>query len=52
MDSAVAEMKAEAPSAPVAEYVDAREYKVMQLDLPSTGEPVNVIASTWSAAMK
>ena len=51
MDSAVAEMKAEAPTAPVAEYMDAREYKVMQLDLPSTGEPVNVIANTWSATM-
>ncbi|MDM5271717.1 DUF4139 domain-containing protein [Sulfurovum sp. zt1-1] len=52
MDSAPAEMMSDALGAPAVEYVDAREYKVAHLELPSTGEPVKAEVNTWSAVMK
>ncbi|UFH60340.1 DUF4139 domain-containing protein [Sulfurovum mangrovi] len=52
MDGAGMEMMAEVSPAPIAEYVDAREYKARDLDLPSTGEAVNVKVQSWSAEMK
>jgi hypothetical protein len=51
IDAPVMEMMAEdvvAP-APVAEYVDAREYKINNLTLPSTGDPINVPLSSWNS---
>jgi len=49
-------MLAMAPSpvdnaAPVARYLSAREYQVKDLSLPSTGEPVNVKVTSWTAAL-
>ena len=38
-------------SAPVASYEDAREYKIENLTLPSTGVPLNVQVLTWKAAL-
>ncbi|MFT7880693.1 MAG: DUF4139 domain-containing protein [Sulfurimonas sp.] len=51
MDRAVAGVAESAPL-PRAKYIDAREYQVAQLDLPSTGEPVHVMADSWSTAME
>ncbi len=34
-----------------ASYLDAREYKVTNLDLPSTGMPTDVKLNTWSAEL-
>jgi len=39
-------------SVPVAKYIDAREYQVNNLDLPSTGVPVNVQVSSWTTAVE
>jgi hypothetical protein len=39
-----------AMSAPVASYEDAREYKIDDLSLPSTGVPVDVKVLTWKTA--
>lgn len=52
MDRAAAGVMEENLSVLTAEYLDAREYQVRQLDLPSTGEPVNVRVHTWSTDMK
>jgi len=35
-------------SKPVASYIDAREYQINNLDLPSAGVPVNVKVTSWS----
>ena len=40
-----------AMSAPVASYEDAREYKINDLSLPSTGVPVDVKVLTWKAGI-
>jgi len=50
-DIAPVEPVVEAP-VPMAEYIDAREYKVTNLLLPSTGEPVNVKVISWNSAME
>jgi len=34
---------------PVASYIDAREYQINSLDLPSTGLPVEVQVTSWSS---
>ncbi|MGC9352041.1 MAG: DUF4139 domain-containing protein, partial [Sulfurovum sp.] len=52
MDSAAVEVMGESVPVPTAKYVDAREYQVAHLDLPSTGETVNVVANSWSTAME
>ena len=39
------------PSAPVASYEDAREYKIQNLTLPSTGVPLDVKVMSWKAAL-
>ncbi|AKF24827.1 hypothetical protein YH65_05075 [Sulfurovum lithotrophicum] len=49
MLSAVAEVNAPAP---VAQYLSAREYRVKNLSLPSTGEPVNVKVTSWRAPLQ
>jgi hypothetical protein len=36
---------------PEASYVDAREYKINNLDLPSTGLPVNVQVTSWTSPL-
>ncbi len=41
-----------AGSAPAARYVDAREYQIDNLELPSTGEPVNVQVISWSTPVR
>lgn len=38
-------------SAPIASYEDAREYKIQNLTLPSTGVPLEVKVLTWKAAL-
>lgn len=40
-----------AMSAPVASYEDAREYKIENLALPSTGVPVDVKVLTWNTEL-
>ncbi|MBT8349136.1 MAG: DUF4139 domain-containing protein [Sulfurovum sp.] len=40
-----------AMSAPVASYEDAREYKIENLALPSTGVPIDVKVLTWNAEL-
>ena len=40
------------PVAPVASYEDAREYKIQNLTLPSTGVPLDVKVLTWNAALE
>jgi len=47
-----AAMAMPAGSAPAARYVDAREYQIDTLDLPSTGVPVNVQVTSWSAPVQ
>jgi len=39
------------PSVPVASYEDAREYKITNLALPSSGVPLDVKLLTWKAAL-
>ena len=39
-------------AAPVAQYLSAREYQIKDLSLPSTGEPVNVKVTSWTAALQ
>ena len=39
-------------SKPVASYIDAREYQINNLDLPSTGVPVNVQVTSWSTSVQ
>jgi len=36
---------------PVASYIDAREYKIDNLTLPSTGLPIDVQVTSWSSAL-
>ena len=43
---------ADSLSSPTAEYLDAREYRVRSLELPSTGEPASVRVDSWSADME
>ncbi len=52
-ESAVVDLSvaADAP-APVAKYISAREYKIENLSLPSTGEPVNVEVISWKVPLK
>ena len=38
--------------APVASYEDAREYKINNLSLPSTGVPLDVKVLSWKAALE
>ncbi|MDY0402280.1 DUF4139 domain-containing protein [Sulfurovum sp.] len=52
MDRSAVGVMAESASVPTAEYLDAREYRVTSLDLPSTGEPVDVRVDSWSADME
>ena len=40
-----------ASPAPVASYVDAREYKIDNLTLPSTGLPVDVQVTSWTSTL-
>ncbi len=53
IDSMAMEDKAmiAASPAPVASYVDAREYKIENLTLPSTGLPVNVQVTSWTSTL-
>ncbi len=39
-------------SVPVAKYVDAREYQINNLNLPSTGIPVNVQVTSWNTQIQ
>ena len=39
------------PSAPVASYEDAREYKITNLTLPSSGVPLDVKLLSWKTAL-
>ncbi len=39
------------PSALIASYEDAREYKIQNLTLPSSGEPLDVKLLTWKAPL-
>ena len=39
------------PSAPIVSYEDAREYKIENLTLPSTGVPLEVKVLTWKATL-
>jgi len=41
----------EAP-APVAQYLNAREYQIKDLSLPSTGMPIDVQVTRWEAALE
>jgi len=50
-DVSAAAIEANAP-APVASYLSAREYRIKDLSLPSTGEPVNVEVSSWKVPLK
>jgi hypothetical protein len=43
---------AESMPAPVASYEDAREYKVTNLSLPSTGDPTEVTVLSWQTDAK
>jgi len=36
---------------PTADYLSAREYRVKDLSLPSTGEPLNVKVTSWKAPL-
>ena len=36
---------------PVAKYIDAREYQISHLDLPSTGVPVEVKVMSWKSLL-
>ena len=40
-----------ASPAPVASYIDAREYQINNLDLPSTGLPVDVQVTSWTSPL-
>jgi len=40
-----------APPTPVASYIDAREYQINNLDLPSTGLPVDVQVTSWNSPL-
>ena len=39
-------------SAPVASYEDAREYKIKNLTLPSSGDPLDVNVLSWKSALE
>ncbi len=39
------------PPTPVASYEDAREYKIQNLTLPSSGEPLDVKVLSWKSAL-
>lgn len=41
-----------APPAPVAKYLNAREYQIKNLTLPSTGMPIDVPVTQWKAALE
>jgi len=41
----------EAP-APVAQYLNAREYQIKNISLPSTGMPIDVQVTQWKAALE
>ena len=51
MDMVMMADQKESFSAPVASYEDAREYKIENLVLPSTGVPADVKVLTWKAAL-
>ena len=55
LDMAMMSVQKEAPSlrlsAPVATYEDAREYKIKNLTLPSTGVPLDLPVLTWNTAL-
>ena len=40
-----------ASPAPVASYIDAREYQINNLDLPSSGLPVEVQVTSWTSPL-
>jgi len=46
------EMGGDIMPAPVVSYEDAREYKISNLSLPSTGVPLDVQVLSWKAALK
>ena len=50
-DEAVMDVSMAAAPAPVATYVDAREYQIDHLKLPSTGLPVNVQVTSWKSPL-
>ena len=50
-DEAVMDVSMAAAPAPVARYVDAREYQIDHLKLPSTGLPVNVQVTSWKSPL-
>jgi hypothetical protein len=45
------EVSIAAASTPVASYIDAREYQITDLNLPSTGLPVNVEITSWKTPL-
>jgi len=55
MDMAMISVQRDAPlrgpSAPVATYENAREYKIKNLTLPSTGVPLDLPVLTWKTAL-
>ncbi len=50
-DEAVMGVSMAAAPAPAASYVDAREYQINNLDLPSTGLPVDVQVTSWTSPL-
>ena len=40
-----------ASPAPVASYIDAREYQINNLDLPSSGLPIDVQVTSWTSPL-
>jgi len=48
MATPIAEVNA---AVPVAKYLSAREYRIKDLSLPSTGEPVTVEVTSWNAPL-
>jgi hypothetical protein len=50
-ESMMLEGAAVVPSAPIASYEDAREYKIQNLMLPSSGVPLDVKLLTWKAPL-
>ena len=51
MVEAMAVVPVESP-APVAEYLNAREYQIKNLSLPSTGTPIDVQVTRWEAPLE
>jgi len=50
-DEAVMDVSMASAPAPVASYIDAREYKIDNLTIPSTGLPVDVQVTSWKSPL-